>query len=90
MFGEEHLKEAKEKYAESRLKTKKVLVQKKKTDDKSVELGYQILGKQTKSTTKPLFNPTPFKVVEVLGNSVSGKRWKEDKKELQQSEGPKE
>ena len=46
----------------------------KKTGDKSVELGDQVLVKQTKSPNKPPFNPSPYKVMEVSGNSATLER----------------
>ena len=58
-----------------KLKTKNVVDQKKKMGDKSVELGDQVLIKQTKSTTKPPFNPSPYKIVKVSRNSATLERY---------------
>ena len=43
----------------------------RKTTDKPVRVGDQILTKQEKITTKPLLNPYPFKVTSVIGNFIT-------------------
>ena len=40
---------------------------KKKTGEKSVKIGDEVIIKQTKTTIKPLFDPSHYKVVEVKG-----------------------
>ena len=46
-----------------RMVTKELFDSMKWTVDKLVEIEDTILVRQTKSTTKPLFNPAPYKVM---------------------------
>merc|ERR1712089_40610 len=69
-----------EKDEKSRLDRKEKFDSKRGTMDIEVRVGDHVLVKQTKTTTKPLFDPAPYIVIEVNGTQAvmerNGKRLK--------------
>merc|ERR1712089_33384 len=67
-----------EKDEKSRLDRKEKFDSKRGTVDMEVRVGDHVLVKQTKTTTKPLFDPAPYIVIEVNGTQAvmerNGKR----------------
>ena len=55
--------------------TKECFDSKKRTVEKSVEIGETVLFKQTKSTTKPQFYPASYTVIEVSSNNATLQKW---------------
>ena len=70
--AKEH-KEAKEKHKEERRKQKEYADRHRRAKKKRVLVGDEVLLKQTKTTTKPPWNPQPLKVVKVKGTQVTAK-----------------
>ena len=79
-LNEGYLKEAREKDEKSRLDRKEKFDSKRGTVDMEVRVGDHVLVKQTKTTTKPPFDPAPYIVIEVNGTQAvmerNGKRLK--------------
>ena len=65
LLGEEEIEEAKEVDKRSRLERKEQFDKRKRTVDKAVCSGDTVLIKQSKSSVKPPFDPTPYEVEEV-------------------------
>ena len=70
--AKEH-KEAKEKHKEERRKQKEYADRHRRAKKKRVLVGDEVLLKQTKTTTKPPWNPQPLKVVKVKGTQVTAR-----------------
>ena len=56
---------------DKKMRQKRYFDKRRKATDKPVKVGDQIMIKQEKSTTKPPFNPDPFKVTSVVGNRIT-------------------
>ena len=67
-------KEAKEKHKEERTKQKKYADKHRRAKVKKVLVGDKVLLKQTKTTTKPPWDPKPMKVVKVKGTQITARR----------------
>ena len=67
-------KEARDKHTEERRKQKEYADRHRKAKKKKVLVGDEVLLKQTKTTTKPPWNPQPLKVVKVKGTQVTARR----------------
>ena len=80
LLGEKEIEEARVNDEKSRLKQKEELDGRKKTVEMKVKVGDTVLVKLTKTTTKPPFDPNPYRVVEVNGTQTvldrDGKRLK--------------
>ena len=63
--------EIRRQHDEKKIRQKKYFDKRKKAAPKPIKVGDQILVKQDKTTTKPPFNPDPFKVTSVEGNRVT-------------------
>ena len=67
----EEQKKIRERHDKRKGSQKKYFDKRRKAANKDIQIGDKVLVKQTKSTTKPPFNPTPFKVISVQGNRVT-------------------
>ena len=66
--------QVREKHDKSKAQQKLLADNRRKPKEKLINVGDKILIKQTKSTTKPPFDPEPFKVTTVEGNHVIATR----------------
>ena len=80
LFGEKDLEKARLNDEKSRLDRKEKFDAKKKTVDVVVQVGDTVLVKQTKTTTKPPFDPSPYTVIEVNGTRAVLERFGKTKK----------
>ena len=83
MLGEEDLKKEKINDKKSRLDRKEKFDAKKKTVEVEIRVGDTVLVKQTKSTTKPPFDPNPYTVLEINGTQAVLERRKGFKEKFQ-------
>ena len=72
-------REAKMMNREAKLKQKSYADKHRRARERKVEVGDSVLIRQKKTTTKPPWNPDPFKVIEVKGTQIMGKRGEERK-----------
>ena len=68
------LQEARLKDQETRADRKNKLDLRKTAKNKEISVGDKVLVSQRKSTTKPPYDPKPFKVIEIKGTQVTAER----------------